>query len=139
MRLGNKARIIKKKAPLKKFLDLKKWVKSIQTTGYNGVRTVYSLHQETPQYESWFMPNAQRALGHSGLQQHATLRYGLVGGEGAHGTTGGNRTRPLLEKQGLEVVMAAISELKPDACGQLQGWQMHLCSDDSGWTLINAR
>ena len=59
----------------------------------------------------------------------ATTPYrgpGLVGGEGAHGTTGGNRTRPLLEKQGLEVVMAAISELKPDACGQLQGWQMHL-------------
>ena len=34
---------------------------------------MYSLHQETPQYESWFMPNAQRALGHSGLQQHATV------------------------------------------------------------------
>ena len=29
-----------KKAPLKTFLDFKKWVKSIQTAGYNGARTV---------------------------------------------------------------------------------------------------
>ena len=30
-----------KKSPLKEFLDFKKWVKSIQTAGYNGARTVY--------------------------------------------------------------------------------------------------
>ena len=36
-------------------------------------------------------------------------------------------TTALLEKQGLDVVMAAVSELKPDADGKLQGWQ--ICSD----------
>ena len=38
-------------------------------------------------------------------------------------------TTALLEKQGLEVVVAAVSELKPDAEGKLQGWQV--CSDTS--------
>ena len=26
------------------FLDFKKWVKSIQTAGYNGVHTVHKIH-----------------------------------------------------------------------------------------------
>jgi len=38
-------------------------------------------------------------------------------------------TTALLEKQGLDVVVAAVSELKPDADGKLQGWQV--CSDTS--------
>ena len=37
----HKARILRKKTLEKTFLDFKKWVKSIQTAGYNGARTVY--------------------------------------------------------------------------------------------------
>ena len=37
----HKARILRKKNLIKMFLDFKKWVKSIQTAGYNGARTVY--------------------------------------------------------------------------------------------------
>ena len=37
----HKARILRKKTPDKMFLDFKKWVKSIQTAGYNGVCTVF--------------------------------------------------------------------------------------------------
>ena len=51
---------------------------------------------------------------------------GLVGGEVMAQI---EATGALLEKQGLEVVMAAVSELKPDADGKLQGWQ--ICSDTS--------
>ena len=36
----HKARILRKKPLEKTLLDFKKWVKSIQTTGYNGARTV---------------------------------------------------------------------------------------------------
>ena len=36
----HKARILRKKPLEKTFLDFKKWVKSIETAGYNGVRTV---------------------------------------------------------------------------------------------------
>ena len=36
----HKARILRKKPLEKTFLDIKKWVKSIQTAGYNGARTV---------------------------------------------------------------------------------------------------
>ena len=36
----HKARILRKKALEKTFLNFKKWVKSIQTAGYNGARTV---------------------------------------------------------------------------------------------------
>ena len=36
----HKARIFRKKPLEKTFLDFKKWVKSIQTNGYNGRRTV---------------------------------------------------------------------------------------------------
>ena len=49
---------------------------------------------------------------------------GLVGGEVMAQI---EATTALLEKQGLDVVMAAVSELKPDADGKLQGWQ--ICSD----------
>ena len=31
------------------FLDFKKWIKSIQTAGYNGVRTVYEPGQSLQQ------------------------------------------------------------------------------------------
>jgi aspartokinase/homoserine dehydrogenase 1 len=51
---------------------------------------------------------------------------GLVGGELMAQI---EATKPLLDKQGLEVTVAAISELKPDASGKLQGWQ--ICSDKS--------
>lgn len=51
---------------------------------------------------------------------------GLVGGEVMAQI---EATTALLEKQGLDVVMAAVSELKPDADGKLQGWQ--ICSDTS--------
>jgi aspartokinase/homoserine dehydrogenase 1 len=51
---------------------------------------------------------------------------GLVGGEVMAQL---EATTALLEKQGLDVVMAAVSELKPDADGKLQGWQV--CSDTS--------
>ena len=36
----HKARILRKKLLEKTFLDFKKWVKSVQTAGYNGARTV---------------------------------------------------------------------------------------------------
>jgi len=36
----HKARILRKKPLEKTFLNFKKWVKSIQTAGYNGARTV---------------------------------------------------------------------------------------------------
>ena len=39
----HKARISRKKPLEKTFLDIKKWVKSIQTAGYNGARTVYQV------------------------------------------------------------------------------------------------
>ena len=39
----HKARILRKKPLEKMFLYFKKWVKSIQTAGYNGARTVYIL------------------------------------------------------------------------------------------------
>ena len=39
----HKARILRKKPLEKTFLDFKKWVKSIQTAGYNGARTVYNI------------------------------------------------------------------------------------------------
>ena len=51
---------------------------------------------------------------------------GLVGGEFMVQL---EATQALLEKQGLDVVVAAVSELKPDANGKLQGWQ--ICSDTS--------
>ena len=38
----HKARILRKRPLEKTFLDLKKWVKSTQTVGCNGVRKVYS-------------------------------------------------------------------------------------------------
>ena len=38
-----KARILMKKPLEKTFLDFKKWVKSIETAGYNGKPTVYSI------------------------------------------------------------------------------------------------
>ena len=41
----HKARILRKKPLEKTFLEFKKWVKSIQTAGYNGARTVYTLLQ----------------------------------------------------------------------------------------------
>ena len=37
----HKARILRKKPFEKTFLDFKKWVKNIQTAGYNGARTVF--------------------------------------------------------------------------------------------------
>ena len=37
----HKFRILRKKPLQKTFLNFKKWVKSIQTAGYNGARTVY--------------------------------------------------------------------------------------------------
>ena len=40
----HKARILRKKPLEKTFLDFKKWVKSIQTAGYNGARTVFVCH-----------------------------------------------------------------------------------------------
>ena len=39
----HKARILRKKPLKKKFLDSKKWVKSIQTAGNNGARTEYNF------------------------------------------------------------------------------------------------
>ena len=39
----HKARILRKKPLEKTFLNFKKWVKSIQTAGYNGARTVYVM------------------------------------------------------------------------------------------------
>ena len=39
----HKARILRKKPLEKTFLDFKKWVKNIQTAGYNGARTVDDL------------------------------------------------------------------------------------------------
>ena len=36
----HKVRFLRKKPLEKQFLDFKKWVKSIQTAGYNGARTV---------------------------------------------------------------------------------------------------
>ena len=39
----HKARILMKKPLEKTFLDFKKWVKSIETAGYNGKPTVYSI------------------------------------------------------------------------------------------------
>ena len=41
----HKARILRKKPLEKSFLDLKKWVKSIQTEGYNGRRTVLKVQK----------------------------------------------------------------------------------------------
>ena len=40
----HKSRILRKKPLEKTFLDFKKWVKSIQTAGYNGARTVVREH-----------------------------------------------------------------------------------------------
>jgi hypothetical protein len=74
----------------------------------------------------------------SGVEQRAAVQMaakrialgivgpGLVGGEFMAQL---EATQALLEKQGLDVVMAAVSELKPDANGKLQGWQ--ICSDTS--------
>ena len=74
----------------------------------------------------------------NGVEQRATVAMaakrialgivgpGLVGGEVMAQI---EATTALLEKQGLDVVMAAVSELKPDADGKLQGWQ--ICSDTS--------
>ena len=46
----HKARILRKKLLEKTFLDLKKWVKSVQTAGYNGTHTVYDfLHIKASQ------------------------------------------------------------------------------------------
>ena len=39
----HKARILRKKPLEKTFLEFKKWVKSIQTMGYNGARTVCKM------------------------------------------------------------------------------------------------
>jgi hypothetical protein len=39
----NHSRILRKKSLEKMFLHFKKWVKSIQTAGYNGARTVDSM------------------------------------------------------------------------------------------------
>ena len=39
----HKARILRKKLLKKLFLDFKKWVKNMQTAGYNGARTVFIL------------------------------------------------------------------------------------------------
>ena len=39
-----KARILRKKPLEKTLLDFKKWVKSIQTAGYHGARTVDMFH-----------------------------------------------------------------------------------------------
>jgi hypothetical protein len=39
----HKARILRKKHLEKTFLDFKKWVKSIQTAGYDGGCTKYAL------------------------------------------------------------------------------------------------
>jgi hypothetical protein len=41
----HKARILRKKPLEKTFLAFKKWVKSIQTAGYNGTRTVLNLRK----------------------------------------------------------------------------------------------
>ena len=41
----HKARILTKKPIEKTVLDLKKWVKSIQTAGYNGACPVYKSNQ----------------------------------------------------------------------------------------------
>mmetsp|Transcript_41448 Transcript_41448/g.48329 ORF Transcript_41448/g.48329 Transcript_41448/m.48329 type:complete len:411 (+) Transcript_41448:33-1265(+) len=51
---------------------------------------------------------------------------GLVGGELLQQI---EATRPLLEQQGLEVVVAAISELKKDSDGKLQPWM--ICAETS--------
>ena len=42
-------------------------------------------------------------------------------------------TRPLLEKQGLEITIASISKTKPDADGERKPWM--LCDDEDGCTL----
>ena len=39
-----KARILRKKPLEKRYFGLKKWVKSVQTAGYNGAGTVYQVH-----------------------------------------------------------------------------------------------
>ena len=45
----HKARILRKKPIEKTFFNFKKWVKSIQTAGYNGALTVYCLWLEESQ------------------------------------------------------------------------------------------
>ena len=70
----------------------------------------------------------QRAAVHMAAKRIAlgVVGPGLVGGEFMVQL---EATQALLEKQGLDVVVAAVSELKPDANGKLQGWQ--ICSDTS--------
>ena len=51
----HKGRIFLKNLLEKMFLNFKKWVKSIQTTGYNGARTVYyALHWYNSDYKYWW-------------------------------------------------------------------------------------
>ena len=45
----HKSRILRKKPLEKTFLDFKKWVKSIQTAGYNGARTVHTIGNKVTQ------------------------------------------------------------------------------------------
>ena len=47
----HKARILRKKPTEKTFFDFKKWVKSIQTAGYNGARAVIQLNWFTLWYD----------------------------------------------------------------------------------------
>ena len=37
------------------FLTSKKWVKNIQTAGYNGARTVYKIHNPIPTRQGYFL------------------------------------------------------------------------------------
>jgi len=61
----HKARILRKKPLEKTFLDFKKWVKSIQTAGYNGARTVYSRTVSSKRLLT-ALPNLMKLfLGHS--------------------------------------------------------------------------
>ena len=48
----HKARILRKKILEKTFLDFKKWVKSIQTAGYNGARTVINFQENDCSHQS---------------------------------------------------------------------------------------
>ena len=60
----HKARILRKKPLEKTFLDFKKWVKSIQTAGYDGARTVLKF---------WFIKIANRTTYIQLLCVHACI------------------------------------------------------------------
>ena len=63
----HKARILRKKPFEKTFLDFKKWVKSIQSAGYNGARTVDVLRKNLQSTSGWFQILQQTAKAFRGL------------------------------------------------------------------------